>query len=54
MDTLPGFSLPLGDTSNSSSATPTASSANAGFTFDFSDYDKGVTISAPPADQIGS
>lgn len=51
-DTLPGLSLPIGASSTPSSGA--SSSANVGFTFDLSDYDKGVTISAPPADQVTS
>lgn len=44
LDSLPGLSLPLGGTS--------ASASSNGFTVDLSDFDKGVTISPPPADQI--
>jgi hypothetical protein len=50
MDTLPGLSLPIGESSTPS--TGASGSANAGFTFDLSDYDQSVTISPPPANQI--
>ena len=52
MDTLPGLSLPISESSTPSSGA--SGSANAGFTLDFSDYDKGVTINPPPADQIAT
>jgi hypothetical protein len=54
-DALPGLSLPGG---GATSAAPTAASgtpgasAGSGFTFDFSDYDKGAKVIAPPADQV--
>jgi hypothetical protein len=56
MDTLPGLSLPFGGTgaSGTPSSTETPTSANAGFTFDLSNYDQGATVTAPSADQIGS
>lgn len=54
LNTLPGLGLPLGGSDTSSSGTPTASSANVGFIIDLSNYDTGVTISAPPADQVQS
>jgi len=56
LDTLPGLSLPFGGTSASGtpSSTETPTSANAGFTFDLSNYDQGATVTAPSADQIGS
>ena len=47
LSTLPGLSLPIGG-----STSTTTSASNVGFTIDLSDYDKGVTISPPPADQI--
>ena len=51
LSALPGLSLPLGDTGTGDSS---ASVGNAGFTIDLSDYDKGITINPPPADQIQS
>ncbi len=47
--TLPGFSLPLGGTSTGSSG---SAASNVGFTIDLSNYDSGVTIAPPPADQV--
>lgn len=54
LSTLPGLGLPLGGSDSGSSGTTTGTSANAGFTIDLSNYDTGVTISPPPADQIQS
>jgi hypothetical protein len=49
LNTLPGLNLPIGGPSSGSSTT-----ASANFTVDLSNYDQGVTISPPPASQIGT
>lgn len=48
MDEFPGMALPMAASSASATPTPTSS----GFQVDLSDYDRGVTVSPPPADQI--
>jgi hypothetical protein len=50
LGSLPGFSLPLGG----ASAGAGGSSADLGFTIDLTNYDQGVSIKPPPADQIRS
>lgn len=53
LDSLPGFN-PLGGGSASgiSSGASDTGSGNVGFILDFSDYNTGATISAPPASEI--
>jgi hypothetical protein len=53
LSSLPGLNVPLG-TPSAGSAGSGSASANLGFIFDLSNYDQGVTISPPPADQVQS
>jgi predicted small lipoprotein YifL len=53
LDGLPGFSpLGSGSASSVSSGASDTGSGNVGFILDFSDYNTGATISAPPASDI--
>jgi hypothetical protein len=53
LSSLPGLNVPLG-TPSAGSAGSGSASANLGFIFDLSNYDQGVRISPPPADQVQS